>query len=401
MIFKIVIVVLIILVVVLAIFKIRSYCSEKHYQKQIIEQCKFVAPTETIFVSIPNYRDSETPYTIYHLFSQAFCPYQIFIGLCSQTNCSSGQAGDDNNIIDRIMELSSSTKKTLFTENLQSFFQNNIRVESVPAELARGPVMARVAIERKLYAGEKYFMMIDSHMRFSKGWDKKLVETLNKCPSDKPILTMYPTNYVRGSGSLTTDWEEKEPPSCLYTEELNERGFPLLRGRPFVSSPVRPTKQLFWTPCFSFTYAVAHKEVPYDPHLRNLFVGEEISMSARFWTHGWDFYAPMSMVCKHLWDRNYRPTFWELGKSPDDAEQRVQYLLNIRPQNSVHERIKKDITLYGLGSGRSLGNYEKYVDIKLQKGKLGKRAKAGISPEPPNDEILAKFGSFNNLRNLR
>ena len=54
------------------------------------------------------------------------------------------------------------------------------------------------------------------------------------------------------------------------------------------------------------------KEVPYDPHLLFLFFGEESSMSARLWTHGWDFFAPPEHFIYHLWSRSYRPTFREL-----------------------------------------------------------------------------------------
>ena len=41
-------------------------------------------------------------------------------------------------------------------------------------------------------------------------------------------------------------------------------------------------------------------EVPFDPKLDMLFVGEEILYSARLWTRGWDMYAPdMNLVWHH------------------------------------------------------------------------------------------------------
>lgn len=45
------------------------------------------------------------------------------------------------------------------------------------------------------------------------------------------------------------------------------------------------------------------QEVPYDPHLPFLFFGEESSMAARLWTHGWDFFSPPHHVIYHLWSR--------------------------------------------------------------------------------------------------
>ena len=48
-------------------------------------------------------------------------------------------------------------------------------------------------------------------------------------------------------------------------------------------------------------------EVPFDPFLPWVFMGEEISLSTRLWTHGWDIFAPPTNVVAH----EYRP-----GPSP-------------------------------------------------------------------------------------
>lgn len=388
---------IIIILIAIIISKFYTSWKENEYRDVIIKRSNLISPTETIFVSVPNYRDSETPKTIYNLFAKAHCPYRIYVGLCNQTKNIPGE----REVVDQVIKIASSSINSdmKFTSNFTSFFQSNIRVEYVPHNLARGPVIARAAIEKRLYAGEKYFMMIDSHMRFVKDWDKKALENLHNCPSERPILTMYPNSYEKKTHNV--ELFDNEPPSCLFIDQFDDRGFPIIRGRSFVSVPARPTKQLFWTPCFSFTFAVAHKEVPYDPNMRNLFSGEQISMSVRLWSCGWDFFAPNTMICKHLYDRSYRPTFWELEKSSDDAECRVQCLLGIRPLNSVHEKITKDFNIYGLGQRRTIEQYQKFANIDFQNKKFGKRAHAGISEDAPNDEILAKYGSFSDLRHLR
>jgi len=40
-------------------------------------------------------------------------------------------------------------------------------------------------------------------------------------------------------------------------------------------------------------------------------MGEEISMSARFWTSGWDLFSPTLNVLSHIYVRRHKPKFWE------------------------------------------------------------------------------------------
>lgn len=393
---KLVCVAVILIVIACIIMKMNIYWKGKTYKEIVVDRSNKVSPTESIFVSIPNYRDPETSKTIYDLFSKAYAPHRIYVGLCNQTE----NTPSERNVIDHTCTLAQSSlhSDTKFTDNFEAFFSTHVRVEWVKYTSARGPVIARAAIEKRLYSGEKYIMMIDSHMRFQTSWDEKLLETLHNCPCSKPILTMFPSSYRRGVQKET--WEDNEPPSCSHVHTMFKE-LPVVGGRNFVSLPSRPTKQLFWTPCFSFTFAAAHKEVPYDPHARNLFSGEQISMTARLWTSGWNFYSPMTMICKHMYNRDYRPTFWELEKSSDDAERRVQCLLNMRSANTLHSNVTKELSRYGLGGNRTLAQFLKFADIDLRNNTFGMRAFTGLSPDAPNDEILAKFGSFENLRHLR
>ena len=73
--------------------------------------------------------------------------------------------------------------------------------------------------------------------------------------------------------------------------------------------PAAPVPALFWAAGFSFSYSSLLQDVPYDPGLKFLFFGEEMSMLARMWTSGYDVFAPSVSVIFHLWSRDYRPSF--------------------------------------------------------------------------------------------
>lgn len=62
---------------------------------------------------------------------------------------------------------------------------------------------------------------------------------------------------------------------------------------------------------FFFGPAIFLHEVPFDPLLPWIFMGEEISMSARLWTAGYDIFAPTINVLNHYYVRRHYPKFWE------------------------------------------------------------------------------------------
>lgn len=142
--------------------------------QQMLGPSKSPAPSsKTIFVAIPSYRDSECRHTVDDLLRQAEFPGRISIGICLQSEES-----------DPLLEY------------LHKRYGNDtVRVHWVDYRKAEGPCVAR-ALAQKLWRGEPYYLQIDSHMRFRKGWDTYLLDQLTKCPSDKPILTTYPPGYT-------------------------------------------------------------------------------------------------------------------------------------------------------------------------------------------------------------
>eukprot|EP00949_MAST-11_sp_MAST-11-sp1_P002154 g2154.t1 len=105
--------------------------------------------------------------------------------------------------------------------------------------------------------------------------------------------------------------------------------------------------------------------VPYDPDLPYLFFGEEICMTLRMWTSGFDFFAPLENVAYHLWSRNYRPA---LDISSSEAR-----AARLRSQSKVMDIITSGATSstplgqngFGVGTVRSVAAYCEYSGVDL------------------------------------
>lgn len=135
---------------------------------------------------------------------------------------------------------------------------------------------------------------------------------------------------------------------------------------------------LFWVAGFNFSSSKVIEEVPYDPHLRHIFFGEEISMSTRLWTHGWDFFSPCVNIVFHLWNRSYRPLFGENPICIEDNKKsinRINYILNIN--DSYNEKCLENIHIYGNGDIRSVKDYEDFCGVSFKEKKINEKAKYG------------------------
>ena len=69
------------------------------------------------------------------------------------------------------------------------------------------------------------------------------------------------------------------------------------------ANQTRPTQMAFVGAGFFFARAELLVDVPFDPFLAFMFMGEEIALSIRSWTHGWNIYAPRLNLIGH----QYRP----------------------------------------------------------------------------------------------
>jgi len=345
--------------------------------------CRYILNDETIFVSIPSYRDPELVSTIFDCLEKSTCPLRIYIGVCQQ-NTAVEQDGFEG-------------YKKLAAKEGTGVYTDNVRIYRMEAGKAQGPMYARSMIEQHLYNGEKYYLLIDSHTRFVKDWDSKLIHMLVQASakSAKPVITMYPEDYQK----LTNRNTKPRPPAFFRLKKFNEKtGLPEVEGPICKHRPREPLPNLFWGACCSFSFANMMKEVPYDPYCPYVFLGEEISMAARLYTHGYDLFTPTEMVVNHMWTRR-RPTFWENFSGENDIHKYRRSLEQVgyrRLRNllGLQSLMPGDLELgrYGLGTIRSLEQYEHYCGVNLLLQTATDNAWSGLTAHPSQDEVMIKIG---------
>lgn len=313
-----------------------------------------------IFVSVANYRDSETTHTLRDLFASAKHPERVFAGVFSQV-----VPGEDDDC--------------LADYRPHGAPEGHVRELRAHAADSLGACWARSRILEELLQGEEFVLQVDSHSRFEPGWDERLLERLGRCPSPRALLSAYPPSYD------LPDTRHRSPPSGIAANVWDQMGILILKSRMFDEQdpPKAPVPGAFIAAGFLFGPAAAFREVPYDPHL--YFHGEEISMSVRLWTHGWDLFAPGEVLLYHDYsaDRG-RARNWEDRRDWVQINMRsfgrVRHLLGIEP--SRDPVVLREIERYGLGTARTLAEYEEFADIDFAKLSIGPRASDGRFPAP-------------------
>jgi len=128
----------------------------------------------------------------------------------------------------------------------------------------------------------------------------------------------------------------------------------------------------FWASGFSFAPSESMAQVPYSPSLPYLFFGEETSMAARLWTHGWDFFVPTEAVVYHLWTRSYRRTFQEVqpplrDQHAEESRAKVRCLLTGEAPPSP----------FGLGTKRTLAEWVAFTGVDFSTQTITEEAERG------------------------
>jgi len=324
---------------------------------------------DLIFISIASYRDAQLVPTVRDCFAKAQRPERLRFGIC-------WQHGDEE-------------------QSLPFSDSDVFRVIDVDWRASRGACWARAEI-MKQWQGEAYFLQVDSHCRFAPGWDERLIAQLAETGSSKPILSTYATPFTP---STDADIMERLNGGLhlMSIQAFSADGLPQLKPVeiPLVPRRTRPLRARFLAAGFLFTLGSFVEEVGYDPDL--YFFGEEIAMTLRAFTHGYDLFHPRETLVWHDYVRAYARRHWTDRAKPEEAPG-----VSAEPEHDVpdheapdHEAMDKQsrekirrllhgepVGSFGLGTARSLADYESYAGVNLRRRKVQDYTRRSL--EPPN-----------------
>jgi hypothetical protein len=314
-----------------------------------------------IFVQIASYRDPELLPTIRDCISKAKHPENLTFGICWQR--------DEN-------------------ESMEEFANDpRFKILDYHWSKSKGLCWARSEIQ-KLWEGEEYTLQLDSHHRFLQDWDTELIEMMKMTGSEKPIITSYAGMYRPSDNQLLN-----VEPYKMVASNFTPGGTILFRPHTIENWQTldKPIPARFVSGHFFFTIGKHCEEYKYDPNI--YFAGDEISLSIRSFTLGYDLFHPHKTVVWHEYTREGRTKHWTdfntenlstgVVEKPwwemdNDSKRRLRHMLQEEDNNI-------DLGIYGLGEVRTHHDYELYAGINFKERMLHPSTIKGINP-PINDE---------------
>ena len=314
-----------------------------------------------VFVQIAAYRDPELGPTLRDCLGQARYARDLRFGIC-------WQRGDDERFPLRRDDA-------------------RFRVDEVPWRDSQGLGWARSRISR-LYEGEEYTLQLDSHHRFARHWDAALFDMVEQTGSPRPIISTYATAYAPNRLRAVETRDRR-----LYrmvADRFTDAGTILFRPH-YVTCSERPMPARFVSGHFFFTVGRHCEDYRYDPGI--YFAGDEISLSVRSFTLGYDLYRPGRTLVWHEYTREGRPKHWDDHTTERSLAGDVEAPWHERNSHSV-ERLGQllgygdrgiDLGRTGLGTARTLREYELFAGIDFRNRRLHPYTTAGYDPPNPAD----------------
>jgi glycosyltransferase involved in cell wall biosynthesis len=318
---------------------------------------------DTIFIQIAAYRDPQLLPTLRDMLDKAKNPENLRIGIAWQHSPSDEW------------------------DNLDEFKQDDrFRIIDIDYKDSQGVCWARNLVQ-SLYKDEKYTLQLDSHHRFVENWDSELILMLTDLQNkghEKPLLTAYIPSFDPDNDPAM---RVQEPWKMNFDRFIPEGAvFFLPASFDQWEDKSQPLPARFYSAHFAFTVGQFCKEVKHDPNY--YFHGEEISIAARAYTHGYDLFHPNKVICWHEYTRKGRSKQWD-----DDGKW-------VERNNTCHLRNRKlfgmdgeindiDFGIYGFGTVRTLRDYEKYSGLSFAKRAIQKRVKDNKPPPDPDTSHLS------------
>ena len=299
-----------------------------------------------IFISIASYQDPLLDTTIRSAYDNADYPDSLIFGICDQSS------------------------KPI---DINSFsFKDQIRYEHINPLRSEGPCWARSRIQNG-FNNEDYYLQIDSHMIFEKGWDSYLIKYIRKIMSidnpihQLPIITCYPRAFE------IVDFKINK--FKLHDDDLSTLSISYREDSMFIKNNYSRQIGSIASSEISHGYLIAAgflfttkdfvKQIPYDKNF--YFYGEEISIMLRAFTRGFGIFHLPAIPIFHLYRdivEVKRKLHWD---ESEDNNREIKW--HQREENSINrlnDLINNRIDgIFGLGDKRTLKDYEYISGVDL------------------------------------
>jgi len=313
---------------------------------------------KSIHVQIASYRDYELLPTLRDCFLKSSGDVHINVGVV-------WQRGDD--------------------ETLGEFGNDNrVKVAPYDWKVSKGLGWAR-SIVQKFYDSEDYVLQLDSHHRFEKDWDISLINMMKSVEefSSKPLLTAYAAGY-----DPNNDKQLIPVPCKLLPRDFKESGTIWQNPTPINNwqQLTKPIRGLFVSGHYYFTIGQFVQDYKYDPDM--YFAGDEITLTVRSYTLGYDIYHPHRSLIYHHYGRLDRNKHWgdhtdkekasgnisqTWGELDSYSKKRIRQMLG-QENNNI------DLGEFGLGNVRSLDDFIRYSGMDTKRKIIHNDAIAGVEP---------------------
>lgn len=301
-----------------------------------------------IFISIASYQDPLLLETLYSAYKNAENKEDLIFGVCEQAN---------NGI------------------NIEAInFKNQIKYELLDPVMAKGACWARARVQQ-LISNEEYYLQIDSHTIFAKGWDSILLNYfswIEKQVGNKFLITGYPRGFKPNKDltSFELNTAFKETLGITFREKkLFEDGY-YSTQKSFPAKTKLPAKGLLVAGGFIFAKKEFVDLIPYDPKF--YFNGEELSIALRLFTNMWDVIHIPRVPLWHLYtdvENLIRKLHWD----PEEDKNRASKWNDLdkysksRLGDLINGKLEPP---FGLGSLRSINEFGILSGIDLINKKI-------------------------------
>jgi len=319
----------------------------------------------TIFVGISTYKSLHCQKTINHIFLRALHPDRIRVGIVDQTDTESS---------------CDSPAVPCEEEPNQVLCKFHGQIDIYPLHPAKDFVVGSILIHHvveRMYRGEYYVLLTNVNNVMVSGWDADAIRQFESLQNEMAILSTIPTAANEKNFNMTSWSAQRDTRVVLCNAEFFGESYAtklltiVNEDQPELVSPSMPQLCPYWSSDFSFSRGHFVLNVPFDPYLSVPINGEDLTMSIRAFTHGYDIYTPEKPLCFYLeskfnLNRYLQKNAEKYPSLSKTIEDRLFGIVRLLPSKSSSSRSYTEKERYGLGSERDPAKFFATFGIHVQ-----------------------------------